>query len=190
MQEEGFGASYDQEHPQYYSLPPALTESQLEEAKVEVTKQIEYFFSVNELCRNTYLRHHMDVQGYLPAAIVFNFPSVVMHGVPYHDLMDHLNTNSTSIDVDIVNETMRVSVGWEQWLYPNGEGGLGCPRWIKQPQDDNGNDDDDNDNDNSSDEQQKQSQDQEEQPTSTDITREPTPELVHTTEDSETVTKQ
>jgi len=120
---------------QEYSQPfPILSPSELAEAKVKVTKQIEYFFSTAELSRNTYLRHQMDTQGYLPAAIVFNFPSVVAYGVPYQDLIQHISEASSFLDVDVENETMRVNVGWETWLYPNGEGGLGCPRWIKQPQ--------------------------------------------------------
>lgn len=106
----------------------------------------------------------MDLEGYLPAAMVFNFPSVVMYGVPYYDLMDYLNENSSVLDVDVVNETIRVKLGWEKWLYPNGEGGFGCPRWIKQQE---------------YEEEQEQNEDV---PNSI----QPTPDLVHSTDGSDT----
>ena len=147
---------------QYYI--PTLSPSQLQIAKTEATKQIEYFFSDNELCRNTFLRQNMDVEGYLPAAMVFNFPSVVMYGVPYFDLMDYLKEFSEVLEVDVVNETMRVRVGWEKWLYPNGEGGFGCPRWIKQ--------------------QEEQVVEDEQVDVNNSI--HPTPELVHCTDGSDT----
>ena len=74
----------------------------------------------------------MDVQGYLPAAIVFNFPSVVMYSVPYDVLLKAIGS-SEILEIDLVNETVRLKENYEKWLYPNDEGGFGCPRWIKSP---------------------------------------------------------
>lgn len=111
---------------------PKLTQEQLKNATDKALSQIEFFFSNDELCRNTYLRHLMDVEGYLPAAIVFNFPSVMNLSVPYQVLMDALNTDSSILEVDKVNETLRLRENYKQWLYPNENGGYGCPRWIKQ----------------------------------------------------------
>merc|ERR1711862_925135 len=143
-----------------------------------VTKQIEYFFSTNELCRNTWVRQHMDTEGYLPAAIVFNFPSVVAYGIiPYHDLLTHIHDNSNVLDVDMENETIRVTHGWSKWLYPNDHGGFGCPRWIKQPQ---------QPQDHLEQEQQEQEVQIQEQETQQSITQQhDAPDLVHST-DSET----
>lgn len=39
-------------------------------------QQIEYFFSVENLARDTYLRAHLDEAGWVPLAFVCNFPSV------------------------------------------------------------------------------------------------------------------
>lgn len=114
-----------------YSFPK-VTAEQLESATKQAVKQVEFFFSNDELCRNTYLRNHMDVQGYLPAAIVFNFPSVVMYSVPYDVLLKAFGS-SEILEIDLANETLRLKENYEKWLYPNDEGGFGCPRWIKQP---------------------------------------------------------
>ena len=98
--------------------------------------QVEYFFSTNELVKNVYLRKQMDVEGFLPAIIVFNFPSVLSFGVSYDDLLQSISSTSEVIDVDLENDCLRLKGGeenYKKWLFPNGEGGFGCPKWIKQP---------------------------------------------------------
>lgn len=98
----------------------------------DAVKQVEYFFSVDELVKNIFMRKHMDVDGFLPAAIVFNFPSVLSYCVPYYDLLDALKVSKT-VEVDFENECLRVKGGEEQykrWLFPNPDGTLGCPKWI------------------------------------------------------------
>jgi hypothetical protein len=100
--------------------------------KNAAVKQVEYFFSVDELVKNIYMRKHMDVEGFLPAAIIFNFPSVLSCCVPYYDLLDALK-NSNVVEVDIANECLRIKGGEEQykrWLFPNADGTYGCPKWI------------------------------------------------------------
>lgn len=109
-------------------LPPEV----LHMARAEAVRQVEYFFSSDELSRNVFLRRHMDVEGYIPAAIVFNFPSVVRYLIPYHDLIGAIAETSTRLEVDNVNETLRIKGDYNKWLYPNEEGGFGCSRWIKQ----------------------------------------------------------
>ena len=107
----------------------------LEQIKTNAVKQIEYFFSMEELVKNVFLRRHMDVDGYLPAAIVFNFPSVAKFGLPYPDLLTAVSQKSTKVDVDFINECLRVHGDYKKWLFPNQDGSYGCPKWLKQVQD-------------------------------------------------------
>ncbi len=110
------------------------TAHELAAMKKSAVRQVEYFFSKDELVRNIYLRKQMDVEGYLPAAIVFNFPSVLMYGIPYHELLDALK-DSKCIDIDLENDCLRVKGGEEEykkWLFPNGDGTFGCAKWIKE----------------------------------------------------------
>jgi hypothetical protein len=111
------------------------TPQELADFKKSAVEQVEYFFSTDELVRNLYLRKQMDVEGYLPAAIVFNFPSVLMYGIPYQELLDALK-DSKYVDVDFENDCLRVKGGEEEykkWLFPNGDGTFGCAKWIKEP---------------------------------------------------------
>jgi hypothetical protein len=41
-----------------------------------VARGSEYYFSVDNLCRDTYLRSHLDEEGWVPLAIICNFPTV------------------------------------------------------------------------------------------------------------------
>jgi hypothetical protein len=111
------------------------TPQELADFKKSAVEQVEYFFSTDELVRNLYLRKQMDVEGYLPAAIVFNFPPVLMYGIPYQELLNALK-DSKYVDVDFENECLRVKGGEEEykkWLFPNGDGTFGCAKWIKEP---------------------------------------------------------
>lgn len=106
--------------------------------KLAAVKQIEYFFSTDELVKNVFMRKHMDVDGYLPAAIVFNFPSVLSYCVPYYDLLEALKL-SKMVEVDFENECLRVKGGeekYKRWLFPNPDGTYGCPKWIISKGDD------------------------------------------------------
>ena len=118
-----------------YSLPPPLSPAEFEQLKVAVVYQVEYFFSDDELCRNTFLRRNMDCEGYVPAAMIFNFPSIAAYCFQYYDLLTILAEKSTSLEIDKINETLRRRDDYKKWLHPNGEGGFGCPRWIKQVHD-------------------------------------------------------
>lgn len=116
----------------YYQMCQPPSPEMIEQMKVEAVKQIEYFFSTEELVKNVFLRRHMDVEGYLPAAIVFNFPSVAGFGLSYEDLLSAVTKKSDQLDVDPDNECLRLREGHEKWLFPNDDGTFGCPKWLKQ----------------------------------------------------------
>lgn len=110
------------------------TPEEYEALKKSAVQQVEYFFSVDELIKNIYLRKQMDVEGYLPAAIVFNFPSVLSHYIPYYDLLEAVQ-DSEIVEVDMTNECLRLKGGEEvckKWLFPNKDGTLGVAKWIKE----------------------------------------------------------
>lgn len=112
--------------------PQPLSPAQFEQLKLAVVRQVEYFFSDDELSRNTHLRSNMDSEGFLPAAIVFNFPSIAAYCFPYYDLFAALLEKATFLEIDEANETLRRKENYKKWLIPDGKGGFGCPRWIKE----------------------------------------------------------
>lgn len=91
----------------------------------------------------------MDCCGYVPFAIVHNFPSILSFHLPYMELLTAIHDLSKKIEVDFENECVRIKcksststssddgevddeVAWKKWLFPNPDGTLGCPRWIKE----------------------------------------------------------
>jgi la-related protein 1 len=116
----------------YYYVPAP---EEMEALKLAAVVQIEYFFSIDELVRNIYLRKQMDCEGYLPAAVVFNFPSVLSYCIPYYDLLAAVDVHAQTIEVDFENECLRLKGGeavYKKWLMPNPNGTLGCAKWIKE----------------------------------------------------------
>lgn len=116
----------------YYYVP---TPEEMDALKLAVVVQIEYFFSIDELVKNIYLRKQMDSEGYIPAAVVFNFPSVLSYCIPYYDLLAAVDTHAQTIEVDFDNECLRLKGGeavYKTWLMPNPDGTLGCAKWIKE----------------------------------------------------------
>lgn len=108
------------------------TTQELTVFKKAAVAQVEYFFSTDELVKNIYMRKQMDFEGYLPAAIVFNFPSILSYCVPYYDLLEALKDNK-NVEVDFDNQCLRLQGGEEEykkWLFPNEDGALGCPKWF------------------------------------------------------------
>jgi len=85
---------------------------------------------------DTYIRSYMDEAGYIPVAIALHYPNVASICAPYEDILTRLQENSSisRLEVDIVNETMRLKEGWDMWLMPNAYGGRGQPRYVKQTQ--------------------------------------------------------
>ncbi|DBA01413.1 TPA: hypothetical protein N0F65_007310 [Lagenidium giganteum] len=92
--------------------------------------QIEFYFTPDNLVRDIFLRQHMDVDGYVPLAFVGSFQAVYSLHQDYASLLEAMKT-SEYIELDEENEKIRLRQGWEQWVWPNAEGGYGVPRYIK-----------------------------------------------------------
>ena len=98
--------------------------------------QLAHYFSDDVLSRDVFLRWHMDGEGYVPAALVFNFPSLRALGLSYGELLDAAGSHAV-LELDRVNETVRLAAGgapWDRWLFPNGDGTAGVARWLKVPE--------------------------------------------------------
>jgi len=108
---------------------PDTPESRLYYAKLAVY-HIESLFGVENLCRDTFFRSYMDEAGYIP--IPFACSYIQCFGADYLDIVTLLQ-ESITLEVDTNNETVRLKDGWNMWLMPNGEGGMGLPLYVKQP---------------------------------------------------------
>uniref|UniRef100_A0A0D9VPP9 HTH La-type RNA-binding domain-containing protein n=1 Tax=Leersia perrieri TaxID=77586 RepID=A0A0D9VPP9_9ORYZ len=108
----GFPALPFVPHP---ASPPAMLISQFEPQRAELLRQIEYYFSDDNLCKDPYLRQHMDDQGWVPLSLIAGFNQVkkLTNNVQFI-----LDTVLQSTVVEVQGDKMRKRERWEMWLFP------------------------------------------------------------------------
>jgi len=76
-------------------------------------KQIEFYFSVDNLCGDIYLRGHMDSEGWVPIDLIASFPQVKKYGGHQAEILKVLASSET-VDVDQASGSVRPK-SWKQW---------------------------------------------------------------------------
>merc|ERR1719356_524525 len=70
-----------------------------EDQRKNLRGQIEFYFSVDNLCKDVYLRSHMNADGWTPIELIQNFPQVRKYKANEKDIIECLKT-SEIIEVD------------------------------------------------------------------------------------------
>jgi la-related protein 1 len=126
-----FISKYANMQPSNSIFTPPPSQDMLDYYASMAAAQVEFYFSTENLARDSFLRSYMDCEGYVPMAFVCNFPGVACYGCELHTIYKWLRT-SHLLEMDENNETIRLREGWEVWLYPNPtDGGRGVPKWTK-----------------------------------------------------------
>ncbi|KAJ7297145.1 hypothetical protein O6H91_Y077000 [Diphasiastrum complanatum] len=81
-----------------------------------LVKQIEYYFSVENLCRDIFLRSKMDEQGFIPVSVIASFNRVRMWT---DDRNMILNALCNSKVVEVQGDKLRKRGDWSLWLLPS-----------------------------------------------------------------------
>ncbi|KAL4879487.1 hypothetical protein BJY04DRAFT_208620 [Aspergillus karnatakaensis] len=85
-----------------------------------ITMQLEYYFSVDNLCKDIYLRKHMDSQGFVPLNIIASFKRVKQLTEDY-ELLRHVSRQLRVAEhyagEDGIDR-LRTRDRWEQWVLP------------------------------------------------------------------------
>lgn len=83
-------------------IPPPISPKQ--DPLQALTQQIDYYFSLENLVKDVFLRKYMDLEGWLPLSLILNFKRVkiILNGI--HDLVD--NDNTKEID-DLILESVK-----------------------------------------------------------------------------------
>ncbi|PKA66366.1 hypothetical protein AXF42_Ash007063 [Apostasia shenzhenica] len=91
------------------TTPSALTEHQ----RTSLLRQIEYYFSPANLCKDPFLRLQMDEHGWVPIALIATFNKVkgITNNIPV--ILDALRSSEI---VEIQGNQIRKREGWEQWI--------------------------------------------------------------------------
>eukprot|EP01018_Ginkgo_biloba_P019166 Gb_04152 [translate_table: standard] len=80
-------------------------------------KQIDYYFSIENLCRDIFLRQNMDEQGWVSVSLIANFNRVRQLTTNVALIIDTLR-NSTVVELQ--GDKVRKRGDWSNWLLPHG----------------------------------------------------------------------
>lgn len=81
-----------------------------------LTKQIEYYFSPENLCKDIYLRKYMDEQGWVPVSLIANFNRVKQLTNNAQFILDSVRTSSV---VEVEGDKLRKRNDWMNWKLPS-----------------------------------------------------------------------
>jgi len=86
-----------------------------ENLKQAVLTQIEYYFSIENLCKDMFLRGQMNEEGFLPLALIAGFNRVKSLTT---DMQLIIETVQTSTLVECKEDKIRKKDDWKTWLLP------------------------------------------------------------------------
>lgn len=84
--------------------------------RLMLMKQIEYYFSVENLCRDIYLRKVMDHQGFVPVSVIASFNRVRMLAMNPSQILDALRFSTV---VEVQGDRVRKRDDWAKWILPS-----------------------------------------------------------------------
>jgi len=114
-------------------MDPGMLASMMEQPDPETAReaakqQLAFYFSPDNLARDTFLRQYMDVDGFIPVALLAQFQRMQMITLDV-DIVREAIKELEQLEYDTENDKVRVRENWKMWLMPNAEGGFGLPRW-------------------------------------------------------------
>lgn len=78
-------------------------------------QQLEYYFSVENLCKDMFLRSQMDPEGWVPLSVIANFNRVKMMLLDPEMLADSA-VESPDLEISVDRTAVRKVEGWEKWV--------------------------------------------------------------------------
>ncbi|KAG1359443.1 la-related protein 1C [Cocos nucifera] len=103
-------------HQVPHAIPPTMFVTAADHQRGLLLKQIEYYFSSDNLCKDIYLRQKMDDQGWVPISLIAGFNRVkhLTNNIPYI-----LDTIRGSNIVEVQGEKIRRRNDWVNWILPS-----------------------------------------------------------------------
>lgn len=92
-------------HPMFYLTDPQL--------HARIVGQIDYYFSNENLVKDTFLRMNMDDQGWVPIRLIAGFKKVMMLTDNIQFILDALHSSTI---VEIQGERVRRRNDWSKWI--------------------------------------------------------------------------
>ncbi|KAI3699342.1 hypothetical protein L2E82_43592 [Cichorium intybus] len=81
----------------------------------KIVKQIDYYFSDENLVKDIYLRKNMDEQGWVSVNLIASFKKVLCLTNDVRLILDIMRTSKV---VEVKGEKMRKQTEWKRWILP------------------------------------------------------------------------
>ncbi|KAI9496425.1 hypothetical protein BDB00DRAFT_118512 [Zychaea mexicana] len=111
----GFHGSRRYDYMNASRLRPYYINVDAETLKLYILQQIEYYFSVDNLCKDVFLRSQMDAEGYVDIQLLANFNRVKALAADI-SLINEALVHSQLLEVK--NDKVRRREGWQTWILP------------------------------------------------------------------------
>ncbi|KAJ5160460.1 uncharacterized protein N7482_007464 [Penicillium canariense] len=85
-----------------------------------LSMQLEYYFSVDNMCKDMFLRRHMDSQGFVPLGVIASFKRVKSLTEDF-EMLRHVSRSLRNVDYQIGEDgvdRLRPKERWAQWVLP------------------------------------------------------------------------
>ncbi|KAG0045286.1 La ribonucleoprotein domain member 1B [Gryganskiella cystojenkinii] len=92
-----------------------------EALKPFILQQMEYYFSVENLCKDVFMRTQMDTEGYVPLSLVANFNRVKSLTTD-HALIKE--TIKSSKEIELKGDNIRKKGDWATWIFRKDDGSI------------------------------------------------------------------
>ncbi|KAF9905821.1 La ribonucleoprotein domain member 1 [Lobosporangium transversale] len=102
-----------------YAYQHGAPQPDTEVLKSFILQQMEYYFSVENLCKDVYMRTQMDSEGYVPLSLIANF-NRVKHLTTDHSLIKEAIKDSKVIELN--GDNIRRRGDWATWIFPKEDG--------------------------------------------------------------------
>ncbi|XVE87474.1 hypothetical protein DITRI_Ditri18aG0120400 [Diplodiscus trichospermus] len=106
------GVQFAAPMPPMFFPPPEPQDYQLH---ARIVKQIDYYFSNENLIKDTYLRQNMDDQGWVPIKLIAGFKKVSLLTDNIQLILDALRSSAV---VEVQGDKVRKWSDWMRWIMP------------------------------------------------------------------------
>ncbi|KAF9999702.1 La ribonucleoprotein domain member 1 [Entomortierella chlamydospora] len=102
-----------------YLYQHGVPQNDTESLKVFILQQMEYYFSVENLCKDVYMRTQMNTEGYVPLSLIANFNRVKSLTTDHALIKDAIKNSEV---IELSGDNIRKKGDWATWLFPKGDG--------------------------------------------------------------------
>ncbi|GAA5800214.1 hypothetical protein EDC94DRAFT_649369 [Helicostylum pulchrum] len=89
-----------------------------ETLQLYILQQIEYYFSIDNLCKDMFLRSQMDTEGYVPITLIAGFNRVKGLTTDMNLIRSSLSLSKLLQVKEDCGDLLRKREGWETWVLP------------------------------------------------------------------------